>query len=250
MKTKTTGGAATDGTADESAGEGGGGVSLSLERKTAVILIMKEAFKSYHLAWARSSIEPAFKAREWRAPGGLEMVWGARAYMGGKVDVCSPVVWLLLCSSSRQRDGFQLPLQRAVEDSGGDKVMIVMVSSCWRDFSRSLEPVLTWYPACDGYVAALTLRGGLSGGGGPKKAFSGGRAAGHARRLHGHDHQEAEKPRGVDGPTFQIGENLNRSKEGGGLGGFGPGRKVDAAAKTVNSVNTLTDETALLLVST
>lgn len=68
----TGGGKATDGTAgeteaDESEGGeaagGGGGVSLSLERKRAIILIMKEAFKSYHLAWARSSIEPAFKVR-------------------------------------------------------------------------------------------------------------------------------------------------------------------------------------------
>eukprot|EP00903_Cladosiphon_okamuranus_P020530 g18844.t1 len=64
------GGKATDGTAGEEdggdgaagAGGGGGGVSLSLERKRAIILTMKEAFKSYHLAWARSSIEPAFKA--------------------------------------------------------------------------------------------------------------------------------------------------------------------------------------------
>lgn len=40
---------------------GDGGASLALERKQAVILIMKEAFRSYHLAWARSSIEPAFK---------------------------------------------------------------------------------------------------------------------------------------------------------------------------------------------
>lgn len=37
--------------------------ALSHERKVAVIEIMKEAFKSYHLAWARSSIEPAFKVR-------------------------------------------------------------------------------------------------------------------------------------------------------------------------------------------
>lgn len=37
------------------------GSSLPLERKQAIILIMKEAFKSYHMAWARSSIEPAFK---------------------------------------------------------------------------------------------------------------------------------------------------------------------------------------------
>lgn len=68
----TGGGKATDGTAGEvdegegggaAAGGGGGGVSLSLERKTAIILIMKEAFRSYHLAWARSSIEPAFKVR-------------------------------------------------------------------------------------------------------------------------------------------------------------------------------------------
>ncbi|CAN0156181.1 unnamed protein product [Pylaiella littoralis] len=76
----TGGGEATDGAPDEAddgdgdagtaaatgagaGGEGRGGrLSLSLERKTAVILIMKEAFKSYHLAWARSSIEPAFKA--------------------------------------------------------------------------------------------------------------------------------------------------------------------------------------------
>lgn len=68
----TGGGKATDGTAGEvdegegggaAAGGGGGDVSLSLERKTAIILIMKEAFRSYHLAWARSSIEPAFKVR-------------------------------------------------------------------------------------------------------------------------------------------------------------------------------------------
>ncbi|CAM9987314.1 unnamed protein product, partial [Ectocarpus sp. 13 AM-2016] len=64
----TGGGMATDGTAGEGDdGEGtgsarGNGVSLSLERKLALILVMKEAFKSYHLAWARSSIEPAFKA--------------------------------------------------------------------------------------------------------------------------------------------------------------------------------------------
>lgn len=61
----------------DSTGGGGGSISdgdgpgadaaeerssaLSLERKVAVIEIMKEAFKSYHLAWARSSIEPAFK---------------------------------------------------------------------------------------------------------------------------------------------------------------------------------------------
>ncbi|CAN0012468.1 unnamed protein product [Scytosiphon promiscuus] len=67
----TGGGKPTDGTAD-GAGAGGGGeavatvgglrVTLSLERKTALILVMREAFKSYHLAWARSSIEPAFKA--------------------------------------------------------------------------------------------------------------------------------------------------------------------------------------------
>lgn len=68
------GGKATDGTEGEGEegegggdgaaggrGGGGGGVSLSLERKRAIVLIMKEAFKSYHLAWARSSIEPAFK---------------------------------------------------------------------------------------------------------------------------------------------------------------------------------------------
>lgn len=36
-------------------------LSLSLERKKALIEVMKETFKSYHLAWARSSIEPAFK---------------------------------------------------------------------------------------------------------------------------------------------------------------------------------------------
>lgn len=67
----TGGGQATSGTvgeADEGEGAGaaagrGGVVSLSLERKKAIILIMKEAFKSYHLAWARSSIEPAFKVR-------------------------------------------------------------------------------------------------------------------------------------------------------------------------------------------
>lgn len=68
----TGGGKATDGTAGETdetdEGEGGAaggaaGVSLSLERKRAIVLIMKEAFKSYHLAWARSSIEPAFKVR-------------------------------------------------------------------------------------------------------------------------------------------------------------------------------------------
>lgn len=41
----------------------GGTLSLPLERKRAVIEIMKEAFKSYHLAWARPSIEPAFKVR-------------------------------------------------------------------------------------------------------------------------------------------------------------------------------------------
>ncbi|CAM9615471.1 unnamed protein product [Ectocarpus sp. 4 AP-2014] len=64
----TGGGKATDGTADEAddgegtGSAGGNGVSLSLERKMALILVMKEAFKSYHLAWARSSIEPAFKA--------------------------------------------------------------------------------------------------------------------------------------------------------------------------------------------
>lgn len=72
----TGGGKATDGTADEAdAGDGGEAaatvagsqVSLSLERKTALILIMKEAFKSYHLAWARSSIEPAFKVRSCEA---------------------------------------------------------------------------------------------------------------------------------------------------------------------------------------
>eukprot|EP00904_Undaria_pinnatifida_P005504 jgi/Undpi1/2083/HiC_scaffold_12.g05469.m1 len=54
-----------DGGNEEAGGGGGGGegvISLPLERKRAVILIMKEAFKSYHLAWARSSIEPAFKA--------------------------------------------------------------------------------------------------------------------------------------------------------------------------------------------
>lgn len=34
---------------------------LSLERKRALVEIMKEVFKSYHLAWARSSIEPTFK---------------------------------------------------------------------------------------------------------------------------------------------------------------------------------------------
>ncbi|CAN0315153.1 unnamed protein product [Ectocarpus fasciculatus] len=62
------GGKATDGTAREgddgegTGSAGGNGISLSLERKTALILVMKEAFKSYHLAWARSSIEPAFKA--------------------------------------------------------------------------------------------------------------------------------------------------------------------------------------------
>lgn len=65
----TGGGKATDGTAGEgddgggTGSAGGNGISLSLERKTALILVMKEAFKSYHLAWARSSIEPAFKAR-------------------------------------------------------------------------------------------------------------------------------------------------------------------------------------------
>lgn len=64
----TGGGEATDGTAGEGddgegTGSAGNGVSLSLERKMALILVMKEAFKSYHLAWARSSIEPAFKVR-------------------------------------------------------------------------------------------------------------------------------------------------------------------------------------------
>ncbi|CAB1119363.1 unnamed protein product [Ectocarpus sp. CCAP 1310/34] len=64
----TGGGKATNGTAGEGDdGEGtgsarGNGASLSLERKVALMLVMKEAFKSYHLAWARSSIEPAFKA--------------------------------------------------------------------------------------------------------------------------------------------------------------------------------------------
>lgn len=61
----TGGGSVPDGTAEvDDGGEGApaeGGVSLALERKRAVILIMQEAFKSYHLAWARSSIEPAFK---------------------------------------------------------------------------------------------------------------------------------------------------------------------------------------------
>lgn len=78
----TGGGTATDGTADEAdAGDaeeavatvGGIQVSLSLERKTALILVMKEAFKSYHLAWARSSIEPAFKVRS--GDGGI-LRWG------------------------------------------------------------------------------------------------------------------------------------------------------------------------------
>lgn len=70
----TGGGKATDGTAGDAdeadEGESGSaeaversGISLSLERKRAIVLIMKEAFKSYHLAWARSSIEPAFKVR-------------------------------------------------------------------------------------------------------------------------------------------------------------------------------------------
>lgn len=57
-----------DGPVDGS-GDGGedanGGVEkmLSLERKRALVEIMKEVFKSYHLAWARSSIEPTFKVR-------------------------------------------------------------------------------------------------------------------------------------------------------------------------------------------
>ncbi|CAN0171262.1 unnamed protein product [Pylaiella littoralis] len=55
------------GTAAATGAGGGGRLSLSLERKTAVILIMEETFKSYHLAWARSSIEPAFEAAaDWR----------------------------------------------------------------------------------------------------------------------------------------------------------------------------------------
>ena len=52
----------------DSDADGGGKVtqpdataSLPLERKRAIVLIMKDTFKSYHLAWARSSIESAFK---------------------------------------------------------------------------------------------------------------------------------------------------------------------------------------------
>ncbi|CAM9153078.1 unnamed protein product [Choristocarpus tenellus] len=49
------------------AGDGEGGKStvsetLSLERKKAVLEVMGEAFKSYHLAWACPSIEVTFKA--------------------------------------------------------------------------------------------------------------------------------------------------------------------------------------------
>lgn len=44
-------------------GNGGVEMALSLERKQALVEIMKEVFKSYHLAWARSSIEPTFKVR-------------------------------------------------------------------------------------------------------------------------------------------------------------------------------------------
>lgn len=65
-----------DGGNEEAGGGGGGGegvISLPLERKRAVILIMKEAFKSYHLAWARSSIEPAFKVPG--RGGGVIFVW-------------------------------------------------------------------------------------------------------------------------------------------------------------------------------
>lgn len=129
----TGGGAATDGTADEPVGEGGA-VSLSLERKTAVILIMKEAFRSYHLAWARSSIEPAFKARE----GSLFLSFRRcrTTWAGGGLPVCCCVFLL----ASKQR--LSLPPEKDEETNAFSR----------SPYSSSLRPTGPWC-VCSSHTA-------------------------------------------------------------------------------------------------
>lgn len=93
--------------AEDTAEAAGAGQSLtlSLERKRAVIEIMKETIKSYHLAWARSSIEPAFKVRappqDWQKKHQLESALDSVEYSSS--SICTYARALFVGKTFRRR---------------------------------------------------------------------------------------------------------------------------------------------------